>query len=297
MQWGATSRLQRFWDIRAACNFIGGGSGSSLLWWAAFGLIAGLPYVEAALTGLVLVASGLFMVWLEIGKPWRAFNLFFRPQTSWMTREGIVALPLFAAGALSVLLAADLTLPASSLSSVVSALLTAALSLAFLYCQLRILNSARGLPAWRALWAMLLLGVSGLTEGLSIYLLVTAILGFVSMVFVAVALALIIARAFAWQAYIASLSRSGAPEATMAAFMAMRAGFLIAGHVLPASLIVFAFIWPDLAIPLTALAGVAATLGGWYLKIVLVTKAAYIPKMAVPTPPVRGRRGSPGGVL
>ncbi len=297
MNWGATHRLQQFWDIRAACNFIGGGTGSSLLVWASLGLIAGLPYVEAALTGLVLVASGLFMVWLEIGKPWRAFNLFFRPQTSWMTREGIVALPLFAAGALSVLLAADLALPATSLSPVVPALLTAALSLAFLYCQLRILNSARGLPAWRELWAIPLLGVSGLTEGLSIYLLVTVILGIVSMVFVAVALALIIIRAFVWQAYIASLSRSGAPEPTMAAFKAMRTGFLIAGHALPASLIVFAFIWPDLAIPLTALAGAAATLGGWYLKIVLVTRAAYIPKVAIPTPPVRGRRGSPGGVL
>lgn len=297
MQWGATSRLQRFWDIRAACNFIGGGSGSSLLWWAALGLIAGLPYVEAALTGLVLVAAGLIMVWLEIGKPWRAFNVFFRPQTSWMTREGIVALPLFAAGALSVLFAADLALLPNSVSPVVPAMLTATFSLAFLYCQLRILHSARSLPAWREPWAMPLLGLSGLTEGLGLYLLVTAILGTVSMIFVTVAVAMIVARTIAWHVYVVALTRSGAPEPTMAALIDMRAGFLIAGHALPILLIVFAYIWPDLAIPYSALAGIVTALGGWYLKIVLITRAAYIPKVAIPIPPVRGRRGSPGGVL
>jgi phenylacetyl-CoA:acceptor oxidoreductase subunit 2 len=103
VQWGAASRLQRFWDLRAACNFIGGGTGCGLLFWAAIGLAGGLPYFPAALIGLMFVGAGLFMVWLEIGKPWRAFNLFFRPQTSWMTREGIVSLPLFATGAIAVL--------------------------------------------------------------------------------------------------------------------------------------------------------------------------------------------------
>lgn len=144
MQWGAASRLQRFWDLRAACNFIGGGTGCGLLLWAALGLIAGLPYFPAAGTGLVFVAAGLFMVWLEIGKPWRAFNLFFRPQTSWMTREGIVALPLFAAGAIAVLFDADVRLALNLPSPVIPATLTALLGLTFLYCQLRLMRSAQG---------------------------------------------------------------------------------------------------------------------------------------------------------
>ena len=66
MNRGTAHRLQSFWDARAACNFIGGGSGSSLLVWAALGLLAGLPYVPAALLGLSLVAFGLLMVWFEI---------------------------------------------------------------------------------------------------------------------------------------------------------------------------------------------------------------------------------------
>jgi len=294
VSWGTAHRLQNFWDARAACNFIGGGSGSSLLFWAALGLVAGLPYASAALIGLLLVAFGLVMVWLEIGKPWRAFNLFFRPQTSWMTREGIIAIPLFAAGALSVLIAADPLPPITSTSPVIPALLTAVLGLTFLYCQLRILNTARSLPAWREPWAMPLLGISGLTEGLGIYLMVMAVMGIVPVALVLVAWVLLIARAFLWQIYVKALRKSGAPAPTLQAFHAMDNFFLIAAHASPVVLIALVIILPDLAIPLSALAGATATLGGWYLKFVVVTRAAYIPKFEIPTLPIRGQRGSPG---
>ena len=291
MQWGAASRLQRFWDLRAACNFIGGGTGCGLLLWAALGLIAGLPYFPAAGTGLVFVAAGLFMVWLEIGKPWRAFNLFFRPQTSWMTREGIVALPLFAAGAIAVLFDADVRLALNLPSPVIPATLTALLGLTFLYCQLRLMRSAQGLPAWREPRAMPLLGVSGLTEGLGLYLLVTAILGSVPTLMVLVALALIIARAIAWRRYLSALSRSTAPASTIGVLTAASAGFLTIGHVLPVIFLALGFVAPGLATPLAALAGIMAAIGGWYLKVILVTKAAYIPKFTIPAAPVRGQSG------
>jgi phenylacetyl-CoA:acceptor oxidoreductase subunit 2 len=294
VSWGTTHRLQSYWDTRAACNFIGGGSGSSLLFWAALGLIAGLPYVAAASIGLMLVAFGLIMVWLETGKPWRAFNLFFRPQTSWMTREGIVALPLFAAGGLSILFATDLVPALASMPPAILAALTAALGLAFLYCQLRILHSAQALPAWREPWAMPLLGLSGLAEGLGLYLVVMASLGIVPIALAAVALVLLIARALAWQLYLSALRKSATPAPTLAALDAMRNGFLITAHGLPVVLIASVFVWPDMAIPLSALAGATAALGGWYLKFVIVTRASYIPKFAIPIPPVRGQRGSTG---
>jgi len=294
VNWGAAHRLQGFWDARAACNFIGGGSGSSLLLWATLGLVGGLPYAPAALLGLSLVAFGLVMVWLEIGKPWRAFNLFFRPQTSWMTREGIVALPLFAVGGLAVLLAADLAPSFTSMSPAAPALLTAALGLVFLYCQLRILHTAQSLPAWREPWAMPLLGVSGLTEGLGLYLIVTAFMGIVPVGLASVALGLLVARALTWRVYVAALRNSAAPAPALAALDAMRNVFLIAAHALPVLLIASVFIWPNIALPLSALAGVTATLGGWYLKLVIVTRAAYVPKFEIPTLPVRGQRGSTG---
>ncbi len=291
MQWGATSRLQRFWDIRAALNFIGGGTGSSLLIWATVGLLAGYPYFAAALTGLVFVAGGLFMVWLEIGKPWRAFNLLFRPQTSWMTREGIVALFLFSAGAVAVLFDADFTLPINTPSPVVPAFVAACLGLAFLYCQIRILHSARGLPAWREPRAMSLVALSGLVEGLGIYMLVTTVYGAVPAFIAPVALTLVIARGFVWHTYIAALTRTGAPQPTIAALLAMRRSLRIFGHVLPAVLIAMYLVWPGPATPLLALAGVAATLSGWQLKSVLVTRAAYIPEYSIPAAPIRGQPG------
>jgi phenylacetyl-CoA:acceptor oxidoreductase subunit 2 len=291
VQWGAKSRLQRFWDIRAALNFIGGGTGSSLLVWASVGLLAGYPYFAAALTGLAFVAGGLFMVWLEIGKPWRAFNLMFRPQTSWMTREGIVALFLFATGTIAVLFDPDFRLPVNTPSPLFPAFMTACLGLAFLYCQIRILHSARGLPAWREPRVMTLVALSGLVEGLGIYMLVLTISGGVPVFIAPVALTLIIARGYVWHTYITALTRSGAPQATISALFAMRGSLLIFGHVLPVVLITLFLVLPGPATPLLALAGIAATLGGWQFKAVLVTKAAYIPEYSIPAAPIRGQPG------
>lgn len=291
MQWGAASRLQDFWDARAACNFIGGGTGSGLLLWAAIGLYAGLPYFPAALAGLFFVAAGLFMVWLEIGKPWRAINLLFRPQTSWMTREGIVAVPLFASGAIAVLFDAQsrfgLALPPPAVPATIAALL----GLIFLYCQIQIMHSAKGLPAWRERRIRPLLGLSGLTEGFGIYLVVMAYSGRLPVALPVICAALVLSRATAWYAYLSRLERSAAPDSTITKLKALSPGFVTVGHAVPLVLLALGFIAPGMALPLTAIAGIMATLGGWFLKVNLITKAAYIPKFAIPEVPVRGKVG------
>ncbi len=291
MQWGASSRLQGFWDARAACNFIGGGTGTGTLLWAAIGLYAGLPYFPAALIGLFFVAAGLFMVWLEIGKPWRAFNLFFRPQTSWMTREGIISLPLFATGALAVLFDMQDRLGLELPSPIIPAALAAVLGLAFLYCQVQIIHSAKGLPAWSQVRILPLLGVSGLTEGFGVYLVVIAYFGELPPLLPIGCAALILARAAAWYLYLSGLKRSKAPESTMLALQSLSPGFVTVGHALPVVCLALGFIAPGMALPLAALAGITATLGGWFLKVNLVTKAAYIPKFGIPQAPVRGQAG------
>jgi phenylacetyl-CoA:acceptor oxidoreductase subunit 2 len=80
--------LQRHWDARAAANFMLGGAGSGLMVAA---LLVADPSILIIIS-LVLVASGLTAVWLEIGRKLRAVHVFFNPFTSWMTRESFAAL-------------------------------------------------------------------------------------------------------------------------------------------------------------------------------------------------------------
>ncbi|MBE9539482.1 MAG: phenylacetyl-CoA:acceptor oxidoreductase, partial [Proteobacteria bacterium] len=73
---GPHPRLQSFWDARAACNFIGGGTGTGVIIVAAFFALLGQPVLVLPVIGLAAVSFGLFMVFLEIGRPWRSMNLF-----------------------------------------------------------------------------------------------------------------------------------------------------------------------------------------------------------------------------
>src|SRR4051794_33708871 len=98
MSRSVASPHQRNWDLRAAGNFIGGGAGAGLIITAALAAASGAPFRLALAIGLGGVLAGLSLVWLEIGKPWRALNVFFHPRTSWMTREAIVAGILVPAG-------------------------------------------------------------------------------------------------------------------------------------------------------------------------------------------------------
>ncbi|HEX6362138.1 MAG TPA: DmsC/YnfH family molybdoenzyme membrane anchor subunit, partial [Albitalea sp.] len=144
---------QAHWDWRAAGNFMGGGAGSGLIAVAALSGARGTPLAVALLAGLVLVGAGLLCVWLEIGRPWRAMNVFRNPRTSWMSREAIVA---------ALLVPAAL---AAAAGVVAARPLAALLALAFLYCQSRILRAARGIPAWRAPQIVPLVIATGLAEG------------------------------------------------------------------------------------------------------------------------------------
>ena len=138
MSGSGAPRLQRSWDSRAACNFIGGGSGTGCS--AAAFVAAGWSYFIAGTLAIALIGFGLSMVWLEIGRPLRALNVFFHPQTSWMSREAILALPILMLGALAVLLDQPfVSLPFQTHFLVaVLASAVAVLGLVFLYCQARI---------------------------------------------------------------------------------------------------------------------------------------------------------------
>ena len=104
MSFGPNPWHQTNWDARAAGNFIGGGAGSGLIVATAYGGPTGMTLTVMLIAALALVGFGLFCVWLEIGRPLRAVNVFINPRTSWMSREAFVGLFLFPVGAVTAFL-------------------------------------------------------------------------------------------------------------------------------------------------------------------------------------------------
>ena len=284
-----TSRRQRYWDLRAAGNFIGGGTGSGLIVVAAVAAVAGEPFRLPLALGLGFIAAGLSLVWLEIGKPWRAFNVFFHPRTSWMTREGIVATVLIPLGAIAV--AAD---------SVPAAVLAALLAAGFLFCQARILRAARGIPAWRQGELMPLILATGLAEGSGVFLLA----GAHAVPWLTLTLFALLAREGAWLAYRAGLAGTPAAARALGVFATPPARLAraaqLAGLAAVALALGFALLaapgTPELPAMLLAWAGgVLAALSGWGVKALLITRAAFIRAVVLPVVPTRGSGGRGSG--
>ena len=161
---GIQPALQTHWDWRAAANFICGGAGCGLFAFAVAAALAGSPAALLGLPALVLVGVGLCMVWLEIGRPWRFLHVVFHPQSSWMTREAMVAVLFFALAPPSLWIGDGVLVAAAAIAA-----------LAFLYCQGRILKAAKGIPAWRSPQIVSLIVSTGLAEGAGLALMAAAL--------------------------------------------------------------------------------------------------------------------------
>ncbi|MBK6322822.1 DmsC/YnfH family molybdoenzyme membrane anchor subunit [Candidatus Aalborgicola defluviihabitans] len=275
------ARHQTNWDWRAAGNFICGGSGCSLLIFAAVFSGAEVAYRPFGISGLLLIALGLFSVALEIGRPFRSLNVFRHVHTSWMTREAMVAGPLFMCGAMAVWTGSALWI-----------WLTALLAFSFLYCQARMVYAAKGVPAWRARRTGPLFFVTGLTEGAGLLVLGAVLLGARSPVtgVVVVLALLIIARALLWRSYRAELGDSAAPKQTLAALDSIDFAFVKIGHWVALALLLLSLAMPSMGGAwLAAAAGLLAASGGWLLKYTVIVPAAFLQGYALPRLPVRGR--------
>ncbi len=281
-------RRQPYWDWRAAANFIGGGSGAGLLAYAACAQSANRL---TTVLGIALLGAGLLCVWLEIGRPARALNVFRHPG-SWMTYEAWVALPLLA-GALVALVYPRRAFDAG----------VAVLALAYLYCQARMLAAARGIPAWRHPLSVPLWIVTGLAEGSALGVLVqvgnpaahTPALATVLVVFV-------LARVLAFAFYRRGLQQTGAPQAALAVLARLRIGLLGVSALSAACAMLGVFgsrAWPGGDAVGSggwlALSALLSTVAGWWLKYTIVTRAGYQQGFALPLTPERGRNGTHAG--
>lgn len=272
LRFGAAPRQQPVWDWRAAGNFMAGGAGSGLIVIAGWPGAGGWPLA----LGLVLVAVGLACVWLEIGRPWRALNVFLNPRRSWMSREAIAAALLMPAGA-----AALLGVPGAGWAC-------APLALAFLACQAGILHAAKGIPSWREPRLLPLIIATGLAEGGGLLMLVALVHGLamprLSAVMLLVAL---LARLAAWRAWRLRL------RTDERALRRIDANAVFFGtSTLAAVIAVVALLAappPDpAAAMLQVAAGLLALAGGQWFKFTLITRAAFTPGFTLPHRPVRG---------
>ena len=263
MSYGPRPWQQTNWDWRAAANFMLGGTGAGLMIAAAL-IQNQTPY--PLILALLLVGGGLGAVWLEIGRKLRAIHVFFNPRTSWMTRESFAALLLFVFSSIELFFHSREALGAAALAA-----------LAFVYCQARILRAAKGIPAWRAPQVVALIMTTALVEGTGLLMLMNPDLLAISLFTTAV-----IARAVAWSRYRAALKQPGSKAALESAGKAL----MQFGTIAPLALVLGAVFLPQAAM----LAGIAAILTGWWLKFVLLTRAAFNQGFALPRLPVRGTR-------
>jgi len=275
----ASPKQQRNWDWRAAANFICGGAGGGLLFCAAFAGLGPVAMRAAVLLGLALIGCGLTCVWFEIGRPWRALNVYRHIASSWMTREAIVALFVFAAGGLALLTAHVLLI-----------VLAGILGLGFLYSQARILAANKGIPAWRHPRSIPLMVATGLAEGAGFLACVLSLSpDGVGVPLLAGLIVLIGIRTFFWKAYFGALQADGAPDGTLKALGAMAPRLLLVGHALPAVAAIAALAGMPGRAGLAFAAGTLTVGGGWLLKYTLVRRAAYTQGLAVQRIPVRGQ--------
>ena len=282
---------QTNWDWRAAGNFIGGGSGTGLVIVAAIASTQGIVYWPLGLVGAVLVGIGLFCVWIEIGRPWRAMHVFYHPQTSWMTREAFVSTWLLPVTLFAVVTTGPLW-PAPSLA-VAAIWVTAFLAALYLYCQAQILHASKGIPVWRHPSLIPVIITTGITEGAGIILITTSLLGSLYVWIMVLLVALLLGRWLGWRRYVADLTDTGAPVKALDVLNNAAGPINMAGHLAPVILMILGLFIGPLGVWFVIVGALLAVLGGWWLKFVVIARAAFNQGFALPLTPVRGA-GSPG---
>ena len=91
-----------------------------------------------------------------------------------------------------------------------------------------------------------------------------------------------------WRLYRKNLQETGAPQKALAALADAEALVTMAGHVAPVALLGLVAYLPETAIWALPIAGLLAALAGWYLKFVIINKAAFNQGFAIPHTPARG---------
>jgi phenylacetyl-CoA:acceptor oxidoreductase subunit 1 len=283
---------QTFWDYRAAMNFMFGGMASGLAVCAWIASLIGaldaavLPLVSAV--AAVLMAVGLFFVFLKIGRKARFLRVLLRPQSSWMTRETYCVAVFYPA------VAASLLWPHPALNAV-----AAVAAAGFLICQALILYTAKGIPTWRTPDMPWMLIATGLFEGLGLLAVITLVSGGqieFSPPLALVGIALAIVNAALWTRYRIAAENRGIGPLSRNVLARVSPSLHFVGHATPAVLFAVSVFSNDVqSSVLAGVGGAAAIAGGMLWKFLIVTRACHEQGFAMPMLPRRGsgKRSAP----
>ncbi|GHC11257.1 dimethyl sulfoxide reductase anchor subunit family protein [Thermomonas carbonis] len=134
------------------------GAGLGLWTWLGLRIALGEPPRDFQALGWILllfyagiaVALGLLASFWHLGKPLRAWRAFSQWRTSWLSREGVLAVATFVPAAALLLMLSEGTGPGRTDMGVrVMAGAVALLSLATIACTAMIYASLKPIPAWR----------------------------------------------------------------------------------------------------------------------------------------------------
>jgi DMSO reductase anchor subunit len=152
------------WRLPAVANFVLGGLGAGF--YAAAAVVGEGALAVAGWLGPALVLAGFAAVAAEAGRPGRGPRVVARVRTSWMSREAVLG------GGFAALAVADLLAPAPALRA-----LAAAVALAYVFAQGRILSAARGVTAWSVGVMPVVFLASAAVSGLGLLLVVGVVGG------------------------------------------------------------------------------------------------------------------------
>ena len=133
------------------------GAGFGLWAWLGLRIALGAPPQGFQTLGWILLlvfagiaaAAGLLASFWHLGKPLRAWRAFSQWRTSWLSREGVLAVASFVPACALLLLLMGETGPTLSATARIAAAALALLSLATVACTAMIYASLKPIPAWR----------------------------------------------------------------------------------------------------------------------------------------------------
>jgi formate-dependent nitrite reductase membrane component NrfD len=258
---------------------LGGGLYLASLYFNSFwGMFAGWAIVA-------VIKGGAHM--MDLGKPWRAWRMVFRPGSSWMSRGLIFVFTFIGAGA--VQLALTHWLPGSA-AEITGKILAGMAAFGVAVYSGFVLNTVKGVPFWNSALLPMLVGLYGVLCGLGVMIIIGVSGGGVDLSLAeGVSRYLIFTNTALIAVYLWAAARRD-PTGKHAVFQHLNGelalvfwpGLVVLGIVVPAAIGVASFFVGHLSSVLLVIGVTSELIGGLSLGYCVLKAGAYKPLVARP---------------